>query len=539
VGSLVSHHKTQHEAPTGGFGNVPSMTPQAGGVHRGETYPTGGTVSVRMSGHLFITQGDLTKLACDAWIVPTDATGKVIKTWWAALGEPSLAAHAEVLRTAGAVTVRPRTRNKPAIVAVNSGAGRKGPAWYADQLITAVELAMSEADAGKPLCGRDRPLIGVPIVGVGAGGGRAFRGDIVRAEVERLLAFVASSTVDIALVTYSHQMLSAAQAARRLLGDERTWTLTSDQVQQARRLAELARAGKLVLFLGSGLSKPAGLPLWNELLARLVKLVKPQPNRKEFNRLDVLDQAEIVRRELGEERFRAEIRARFDGDTQALGHQLLAPLPVHEAATTNYDRLFEDAWRAVEQDGVAALPEQSPNEARRWVLKLHGSVTDDDPKRELVLCREDYLRLGDQGAALKGVVQAMLLTRHMLFVGFSLTDDTFHKIAHDVRSVLGAADKRPSGEPFGTALTLRTSRLAQQLWDGDITLVPVEGPRQFELFLDRLLYETANPLSLYLDPTFAGLLTGEEAAAARDLQQAVDRLPGAGGAALRERLGLS
>ena len=42
VGSLVCHHETKHEAPPGGFAVAPSMTPQPGGVHCGETYPTDG-----------------------------------------------------------------------------------------------------------------------------------------------------------------------------------------------------------------------------------------------------------------------------------------------------------------------------------------------------------------------------------------------------------------------------------------------------------------------------------------------------------------
>jgi hypothetical protein len=508
------------------------MTPQAGGVHCGETYPTGGTVSVRMSGHLFITQGDLTKLACDAWIVPTDAAGYVMSQWHGSLGRDSLAEHADRLEESRAALVRPGKGSLPAVVAVHSGARGKDAAWYAEGLLSAVEIARRSID--KPP--DERRLIAVPVAGVGAGGGHAFRGDIVRAEVAALQAFVQAANVDVVLVTYTPETLAAAQAARRLLAS--SWPeLSDEQVEQARTLAIRAREGKLVLFLGSGVSKPAGFPMWKELLEGLVDDVNPRPDPEEFNALDVLDQAEIVRRGLGENQFREKIRARFTGDTQALAHQLLAPLPVHEAATTNYDTLFEDAWSVVTDGRVAALPQDSPADARRWLLKLHGSVRDEG--RELVLCREDYLRLGQRGAALAGVVQAMLLTRHMLFVGFSLTDDTFHKIAHDVRSVLGSADERPDSRPFGTALTLRSSALAQQLWRGDITLTTVKDGRQLELFLDRLLYETADPLTIFTDPTLEGLLSTAELAAARNLRQAVAELPGSGGVALRERLGLS
>ena len=46
-----------------------------------------------------------------------------------------------------------------------------------------------------------------------------------------------------------------------------------------RRLARLATAGELVLFLGSGVSVGAGLPMWVPLVRQLAKAVGgPHPN---------------------------------------------------------------------------------------------------------------------------------------------------------------------------------------------------------------------------------------------------------------------
>lgn len=33
-------------------------------------------------GHLFILRGDITKLACDAWLLPTDGVGSVNQVWF-------------------------------------------------------------------------------------------------------------------------------------------------------------------------------------------------------------------------------------------------------------------------------------------------------------------------------------------------------------------------------------------------------------------------------------------------------------------------
>lgn len=60
---------------------------------------------------------------------------------------------------------------------------------------------------------------------------------------------------------------------------------------------------------------------------------------------------------------------------------------------------------------------QGMDESPGWLLKMHGCVTRPD---EIVLSRDDYMSYDRARSALGGMVQAMLMTKHMLFVGFSL-----------------------------------------------------------------------------------------------------------------------
>ena len=48
-------------------------------------------------------------------------------------------------------------------------------------------------------------------------------------------------------------------------------------------------------------------------------------------------------------------------------------------------------------------------------------------------------------------MQALLITKHIMFVGFSLKDDAFNEVAAVVRRALG--EEHASRETFGTALT--------------------------------------------------------------------------------------
>jgi hypothetical protein len=88
------------------------------------------------------------------------------------------------------------------------------------------------------------------------------------------------------------------------------------------------------------------------------------------------------------------------------------------------------------------------------MLKLHGTVS--RPK-EIVLTKRDYIRYNDRFAALAGIVQSTLLTRHLLSIGFSLADDNFHKIFDSVRKAKSSEQDilfestAGSGSPFSSS----------------------------------------------------------------------------------------
>ena len=60
------------------------------------------------------------------------------------------------------------------------------------------------------------------------------------------------------------------------------------------------------------------------------------------------------------------------------------------------------------------LPSPPKKGCKRWLLKMHGCITNPD---SIVFTKQDYMRYADRFAALGGIVQSMLLTKHLLFVG--------------------------------------------------------------------------------------------------------------------------
>jgi hypothetical protein len=197
-------------------------------------------------------------------------------------------------------------------------------------------------------------------------------------------------------------------------GEDGGWDLPEHLQELARQLGERARRGQLAVFIGAGVSAAAGLPTWEQLVAELAERSGlDDALRAGLTRLPLQDSAALLARELGRGPLEAYVEERFGPGPYALAHALIADLPVQEFVTTNYDPLVEQAAADIGRQ-VRVLPFEEAVPGSPWLLKLHGDAAHPE---SVVLTREEYLQLGDTRAALAGVLQSLLLTRHVLFVG--------------------------------------------------------------------------------------------------------------------------
>lgn len=469
-----------------------------------------------MPGHMFVTHGDLLALSCDAVLVTSGThngkPGHIAS--WNGLDLPADRPVADEGRRA--VKTVEGGDTAPAVWVGHTGAtGMEPPEWYAEAIVTFIRGAAADGArlSARPL-GDERPLLGVPIVGTGAGGMRDRKGEVVKAVVKAIVDVLAEVEADVVFVLNSRATYAAVQQARARYAD-RDWAgLDPTDKAEASRLAALARADRLVLFMGAGTGIGAGLPTWRELLRDLAGRagVNHQEQLDELLSLDPRDAGLVLNKKLRDKgcELVEEIRSLVDKPKVSLLHQLLASLPVTEAVTTNYDVLFERAWDGAGRSHVV-LPGQSARDAPAWLLHLHGSIN--DPGR-IVLSRDDYLRFEGEGTALAGLVQAMLLTRHVLFVGYSLSDDNFHRLVHQVRGVVGPAEQRP-GDEFATAVSPDPPSLANDLWSGDVRFVTtdtggVTDVRRLAVLLDYVAFESSASSTHLLDESFKAVFNDEE-----------------------------
>ncbi|KAL1510512.1 hypothetical protein AB1Y20_006816 [Prymnesium parvum] len=505
-------------------------------------------------GHVFVVHGDVRKFAADAVLMPTRSLNN---PKWFPDGPPPGASGPTRSYFASSRRVVKVSRSLPfqgPDIWLGHLDGRDAPSdacdfsgrprlqWFMEAARQFVYSALADLRSRPqpPRYGRAKHLIAMPVVGTGTGGARDRSGDVIARLLLLLQEFVLEADIDVALVVKGETMFSAAQALRREVdGAGPRWgeLLSKRLCAHAETLAERAANEQLCLFLGAGVSIGAGLPRWQELLTSIAAREELGMSAEEVEQLSTLklfDQAAVLASRLGgsESRLQELVADECSADLYSLTHGLLAGLPVNAVVTTNYDSLFEKAW-----DGAAAkytvLPyETQPSE--RFILKLHGDVRRPE---DIVITRTQMRDSREQRPALSGIVETILLTKHMLFIGFSLQDPNFSELAGAVRRAQGRGkvvvkeDERTVPDAFGTLLMLQDRPLLQELWP-DLRFVPMETisapisssaqlnavrARRMELLLDKISLDASTCTSHLLDEDFSGAFSANEAALKKHL----------------------
>ncbi|MFE6233752.1 SIR2 family protein [Cellulosimicrobium sp. NPDC057862] len=506
-------------------------------------------------GHVFVVNGRLETLGWDAVVIPTDASFSVRGQWRPAAG---------LDRTEDWRALRPDGWSRGAAGPAARTTLRQADVWFVDVVAhsphdaaraarRAVEGVARHASerlrANAHHAGRDLPLVAVPVLGTGGGGHGASRGALLHSLVTELGVAAETEGVDVAIVAVSRSDYSALQQVRRDVGV--TSALPRDLVDRARQLAVPAARGDLALFLGAGVSMGAGLPSWGGLLTNLTAIpeVRATLDGIDPTALSALEQAELLQVVLDEHHDPRALGRHVAAIIQAtdarpsLAHALLAGLRVREAVTTNYDRLYEDAVRASEpapesgdpHDVLSVLPWGRVHGDRPWLLKMHGDV---QYPETIVLSRSSFVGYDSRWKPVGAVLQSLMMTRHLLVVGASMTDENVLRFAYEVAGLReDLAPKVPAHRQagvLGTVLSLEHAPAFERLWQGRFTVVPTapdedrrplgteatdeersarrrRAARSLALFLDTLALHAEGEAEHLLDGRYAPARGGDQA----------------------------
>lgn len=223
------------------------------------------------SGHLFVIDGDLTRLDCDAVLVPTDGELLVEPAWYPLLAKtPGRASRLEQTPPQGwgarvRATPYAASGDRPHVWLGAVGTDSYDEKWFADGALAFVERAADQLwkSWSRPV----PPRVALNVVGAGRGGARHDKGHLFTTMIPALQRAAVDSGVDVVLVCYGSKQYAAAQRARcHLLGEQSATTRTQwDKKERPHR--------------SLGLEPPGG--------SAPLRALSPEPS--EIGRLDRLD----------------------------------------------------------------------------------------------------------------------------------------------------------------------------------------------------------------------------------------------------------
>ncbi|MBQ0942612.1 SIR2 family protein [Ideonella sp. 4Y16] len=193
--------------------------------------------------------------------------------------------------------------------------------------------------------------------------------------------------------------------------------------------------GSAAIFAGAGLSVSVGYVDWRGLMREIAHELGLSVDRE-------TNLVAVAQYHLNERRNRTRINQKIidefsSGHTLNENHEVLARLPIATYWTTNYDRMIESALEAEGKVIDVKFAVSHLKTVRRGrvatVYKMHGDVSDPD---NAVLTKDDYEGYFREREPFVTALTGDLVSKTILFLGFSFTDPNIDYVMSRVRVVL-------------------------------------------------------------------------------------------------------
>lgn len=261
-------------------------------------------------------------------------------------------------------------------------------------------------------------------------------------------------------------------------------------------LRMLLKAGKLIPFVGAGLSKNLGLPSFAELIDKIAVELGYDPDvfRLNGNNLQLAGYYVATKGSIGP--LRSIMDRSFnpsDAEIEAsVAHTLLAQMKLPLIYTTNYDRIIERRFELLHLpvctianiDDIASAPADATQ-----IVKFHGTFSDDE---SLVLTESNYFDRLEFESAIDIKLRADMLGKCLLFIGYSLDDINVRYMLYKLFKLRKKLKNEPTTRIPSAYLTTFGSGIIQKklLDEWDVTIIeldPVDKQASIENFLKELI----------------------------------------------------
>jgi Sir2- and TIR-associating SLOG family/SIR2-like domain len=250
-------------------------------------------------------------------------------------------------------------------------------------------------------------------------------------------------------------------------------------IEQWAKSLELGSAGA---FIGAGLSRRAGYPDWRSLLSDIA--TELGLNIEAEHDLAAVAQYALNKATGKRTALTKLIVDHFPPKPDAPEpFRILARLPIRHVWTTNYDTLAEIAWAQERKQLDVKSQNVDLGVDKPWahsiLYKMHGSI---DHPTEVVIAKDDYELYRRERPGFLQVLTGQLVTKQILFLGFSFTDPNIGHLFASIRESFKddgpehyAIVRRPKkGAGASAKKRFETEKIRHSLWVQDLKRYGIE-----------------------------------------------------------------
>lgn len=214
------------------------------------------------------------------------------------------------------------------------------------------------------------------------------------------------------------------------------------------RVIKLIREEKVSLFIGAGFSYEAQAPTVRMLCEAILAQFDNDQQREEHKNDSLADIANYFVEEIcsGSRNALIDLLQKQFNFTPAKmdDHQALAKIPhFHNIFTTNYDTLLEDSYQSQDRQLIRKDADCAYIDVNKpvRVYKIHGDFVNQD---FVVITSKDYEDFINNrtNPQMWDVVKHDFLTKHILFIGYSLEDDNILQLIRTISDCIGRNQKQ-------------------------------------------------------------------------------------------------
>lgn len=204
-------------------------------------------------------------------------------------------------------------------------------------------------------------------------------------------------------------------------------------LESIRRIKEASKNGKLVMFIGAGVSALSGYPNWGGLIEKL----DLSSNKKEYySDEEFLTIPQKYYNSRGHKEYYDIIKQTFDIELEPnfIHDEIFRLNPTH-IITTNYDNLIEKAItkKGLFYDVISRDRDVANTKSKNFIIKMHGEIKHEN----IVLKEEDFINYDNNFKLIETMVKSIIASNLVVFVGYSIKEFNVKKILSWVKELQG------------------------------------------------------------------------------------------------------